>query len=320
MPKLIYDVRDGVTNDLATVIGSLLAQQEFVSQGMQLAVQCHEEIVFSTPGDVEDASNYPLLNDFFESSAVTGQFGFTICDLWQAGEADPVENEMVSSDIPTLILAGEYDPITPPSWGEDVAQGFSNNYYFEFPGIGHGASLSGECPLALTQSFITDPTTEPNAVCLTAMGGPNFAVPSDSAVVEVELESYTNDTFGISGERPMGWEELAPGTFARGASALDQTVIIQQASPPGLDTAGLLGLLTSQLSLAETPAQSGEYEDVNGRTWALYSSEFQGFPINLGFLENDEGLLIVILISEGNQAEAFYDAVFVPAMDALTRN
>jgi hypothetical protein len=152
------------------------------------------------------------------------------------------------------------------------------------------------------------------------MGGPNFAVPSDSAVVEVELESYTNDTFGISGERPVGWEELAPGTFARGASALDQTVIIQQASPPGLDTAGLLGLLTSQLSLAETPAQSGEYEDVNGRTWALYSSEFQGFPINLGFLENDEGLLIVILISEGNQAEAFYDAVFVPAMDALTRN
>jgi pimeloyl-ACP methyl ester carboxylesterase len=320
MPKLIYDVQDGRTTDLATIFSSLLAQQGFVSQGMQLSVQCNEEISFSTPGETESASNYPYLNDLFEATAVTGQFGFAVCDLWQAGQADAVENELVSSDLPTLILAGEYDPITPPSWGQDVAAGFSNSYFFEFPGIGHGASISAPCPLAITQNFLDDPTMEPSAVCLAMMGGPAFSIPGDGSAEAIELESYNNDTFGISGERPVGWDELAPGTFARGASALDQTVIIQQAAPPGLGIDGLLAVLGGQLGLDETPEQSSEYVDVNGRTWALYSSDFQGFPINMGFFEDENGLLIVIMISEGEQADMLYDAVFIPAMDALTRN
>jgi hypothetical protein len=152
------------------------------------------------------------------------------------------------------------------------------------------------------------------------MDAPEFVVPGDGTPVVIELEPYSNDTFGISGEKPIGWDELAPGTFARGASALDQTVLIQQAAPPGLGIEGLLGVLTGQLGLDETPGQSGEYEDVNGRTWALYSSEFQGFPINMGFYEDDDGLFIVIMISEGDETDSLYDAVFVPAMDAITRD
>ncbi len=320
LPKLIYDVRDGRTTDLATILSSFLAQQEFFSQGMQLSVQCNEEISFGTPGEVLAAPNFPYLDPVFEAGVVTGQFGFAVCDMWQAGQADAVENEPVTSDIPTLILAGEYDPITPPSWGQDVGERFSNNYYFEFPGIGHGASISGDCPLSITLDFLEDPTTEPNAVCLAGMDAPAFAVPSDGTPVAIELEPYSNDTFGISGEKPVGWEELSPGTFARGATALDQTVLIQQAAPPGLGVEGLLGVLTSQLGLDEAPGQSGEYVDGNGRTWALYSSEFQGFPINMGFFEDDNGLFIVILISQGDETETLYDAVFVPAMDAITRN
>lgn len=320
MPKLIYDVRDGRTTDLSTIFSSFLAQQEFFSQGMQLSVQCHEEISFSTPGEVLHAPNFPYLDPVFEASAVTGQFGFAVCNLWQAGQAEAIENEPVTSDVPTLILAGEYDPITPPSWGQDVGERFSNSYYFEFPGIGHGASVSGDCPLGVTLDFLEDPTEQPDTVCLAGMDGPVFVVPGDETEVAVELEAYSNDTFGISGEKPVGWDELAPGTYARGATALDQTVIIQQAAPPGLGVDGLLGVLTSQLGLDETPTQSGEYEDVNGRIWALYSSEFQGFPINMGFLEDDNGLFIVIMITQGDETEALYDAVFVPAMDAITRN
>jgi hypothetical protein len=82
----------------------------------------------------------------------------------------------------------------------------------------------------------------------------------------------------------------------------------------------LLSILTSQLGLDETPAQSGEYEDVDGDVWRLYSSESQGFPINMGFFEDDNGLFIVILISEGDDTDLLYDTVFVPSLDAMTRN
>jgi pimeloyl-ACP methyl ester carboxylesterase len=320
MPKLIYDVQDGRTSDLATILSSFLAQQEFASQGMQLSVQCNEEISFGTPGDALRAPNFPYLDPVFEASAVTGQFGFAVCDLWQAGEADPIENEPVSSDLPTLILAGEYDPITPPSWGQDVGERFENSYYFEFPGIGHGASVSGACPLAVTQAFLVDPITAPDAACIGEMAGPPFVVPSDGTAVAIELEAYTNIDFGISGEKPAGWDELVAGTYGRGASALDQTVIIQQATPPGVGADVFLNLLASQLGLDDGLVESGEYVDANGRTWALYGADFQGFPINAGFYEDESGLLIVILISESSETETLYDAVFTPAMDALTRN
>lgn len=321
MPKLIFDVRDGRTTDVVTILSSLLAQQEFSSQGMQLSVQCNEEISFSTPGETEPATNYPYLNPIFEASAVTGQFGFAVCDLWQAGQANPIENEPVASDIPTLILAGEYDPITPPSWGERVGEQFSRSYYFEFPGIGHGASVSGDCPLAITMDFVADPTAEPDAACIADMGAPDFVTPGDAlAVADVELVEYTSDLFGISGLRPADWEELSPGTFARGASALDQTVIIQQATPPGVGTETLLTLLAGQLGLEEVPTQTGEYEDANGRIWSLYQSAFQSFPIVMAFYEDDGGLFLVLLISEADQTEALYNAVFTPALDAITRN
>ncbi|MEZ4589741.1 MAG: alpha/beta hydrolase, partial [Chloroflexota bacterium] len=266
MPKLIFDVRDGRTTDLNPLVSNLLFQQEFVSQGMQLSVQCNEEVSFSVPGETRPATAYPYLNDIFEASSVTGQFGFAVCDLWQAGQADPIENMLVNSDLPTLILAGEYDPITPPIWGQDVAEGLSDFYYFEFPGIGHGASVSGDCPLAVTQAFIADPTTEPDAACVAEMAGPPFLVPAVAGAA-IELEAYSSATFGVSGAKPVGWEEASPGTFLRGNSALDQTVIIQQATPPGLATASLLDLLSSQLGLEASPLQSGEYVDENGRTW-----------------------------------------------------
>lgn len=321
MPKLIFDVRDGRTTDLNALVATLLFQQQFFSQGMQLSVQCNEEVRFSVPGQTQPATAYPYLNDLFESGSVTGQFGFEVCDLWQAGMADPIENMRITSDLPTLILTGEYDPITPPSWGRDVAEGLTDFYYFEFPGIGHGASVSGDCPLQITQYFLDDPATEPASACLAAMGGPAFVVPTAVAGgTEIELEPYTNSDFGLSGVKPVAWDEVVSGTFVRGASALDQTVLLQQAGPPGVSPDIFLTLLSSQIGLAEVPAQRGEYEDANGRTWALYGSDFQGFPINIGFYEEDAGLLVVMLISQTEETELFYEAVFTPAMDALTRN
>ena len=321
MPKLIYDVRDGRTTDLSTILSSFLLQQEFASQGMQISVQCNEEISFGMPGEALSAPNFPYLDPVFEGSAVTGQFGFAVCDLWQAGKADAIENEPVSSDIPTLILAGEYDPITPPSWGQDVGERFGSSYYFEFPGIGHGASVSGDCPLSVTQDFLADPTTEPDAACISEMAGPVFVVPgSGGDAANVELEPYTSDVYGVSGVVPTGWQELAPGTFVRGASALDQTVIIQQAGPPGFSADAIIGLLEGQLGLEETPEPSGEYVDVNGRSWTLYSSNVQNFPIQMAFYEDDAGLLIIMLISEESDTDALFNSVFTPAMDSLTRN
>jgi pimeloyl-ACP methyl ester carboxylesterase len=89
-----------------------------------------------------------------------------ICDAWQVIAADSLENEPVTSDIPTLILAGDYDPVTPPEFGQDTAVYLPNAYYFEFEGIGHGVANSTPCGMELITTFLNQPDAAPDAACM----------------------------------------------------------------------------------------------------------------------------------------------------------
>ena len=170
LPEIIFDARDGTFGDLARLQGQFLAELEFGSLGMHYSVQCGEEARFTSPEMVGTAvAPFPEFRGIFDREPIFG-----ICQEWGSREGDPKENEAVVSDIPTLVLAGEYDPITPPSWGQLAAGSLSNSFYFEFPGIGHGVSVSGQCPLGVTLAFVERPTVRPDASCIARMGGPAF--------------------------------------------------------------------------------------------------------------------------------------------------
>ena len=51
--------------------------------------------------------------------------------------------EPVRSDIPTLILSGTLDPVTPLEWGEEVARQLTNARHLVVNGGGHG--VGGPC-------------------------------------------------------------------------------------------------------------------------------------------------------------------------------
>ncbi len=40
------------------------------------------------------------------------------CKIWNVPAAPAVENQAVTSDVPTLVFSGEFDPITPPAYGQ----------------------------------------------------------------------------------------------------------------------------------------------------------------------------------------------------------
>ena len=161
LAAMLYDVRDGDVELLGLIAEGYISGIQFSSDGMYFSVQCSEEVPFSSR-DEGDATGevYPEVQNWADNDVF-----FSICQIWGAGEADPIENEPVISDIRTLILAGEFDPITPPAWGELVAENLSNSFYFEFPDVGHGVSLSGECALGMTLGFFDDPTIEPDGYC-----------------------------------------------------------------------------------------------------------------------------------------------------------
>lgn len=317
LPQVISDTIDGDYGLLGSLLSNFLLNYEFSSVGMQFSVQCHEEIIFAEPGEAEAAVEaYPRLEDFFVSSISVGQAAFDVCAMWEAGQAPPLENEAVSSDLPTLILAGEYDPITPPSWGESVAAGFSDSHFFTFPGLGHGVSLDGGCPLSVMLAFLDEPAAAPDGACIEEMAGPTFRVPG-AAAAEVTLEPFTTDIVGteLTGVVPAGWEEVSPGAFARQETGLDPTVIVQQVAP-GAVAEQLLGILANQLGLAETPESAGTF-DAGGLTWTLYEAESQGSPVDIALAEDGAFTYVVLLSSDGDERGYLYNAVFLPALEAL---
>lgn len=312
LPQLIDDASEGNYTMIGMILGSLLAQQEAMSIGMQFSVQCNEELGFGTLDEFRAAvAEYPDLAEIFGDSVV-GALAFQVCAAWDSGQADALENQAVTSDVPTLVMAGEYDPITPPSWALRAAETLDNSYVFEYPGVGHGASIVEGCPIDMMVAFLDDPSSPPDDACIAEMDGPRFTVPGGSQAVE--MEPFSSEIFGFQGMIPAGWEEVSPGAYARGDSALDVATILIQAAPMGADM--LLGLLSSQLGLSAPPESIGERE-ANGLTWTLYAVEIQTIPVDLALAESEGVSFIVLLQSDPDEHDALYEAVFLPAIDAL---
>jgi pimeloyl-ACP methyl ester carboxylesterase len=307
LPELIYNASEGNVSQLSQILGLLLLNQDFISVGMYFSVQCNEEVPFTTPEQLAGATEAidEALADYYESDPEYTTALIDLCAAWVEADPTPAENQPVTSDVPTLILAGEFDPITPPRWGEAVAESLPNSYYFEFPAVGHGASVSDACPTAVAQAFLDDPATAPDVACIAEVAAPDFVL------AELELEPLVTNTYETV--IPAGWEEIMPGTGTYAESANAQTVLLIQAVPG--PSSMLLGLLAGQLGVDELGDPATTLETGAGLSWDIYRDlEVQGLPGALAVTESGGQTYLVILFS-ASQFEIFYDLVLVPAVE-----
>ena len=217
------------------------------------------------------------------------------------------------SDIPTLVLTGEFDPVTPPEYGQLVAGYLSNNYFFEFSGAGHDIIVANECARSIAGAFVNDPTHAPEASCMAEMPGVVFDVPVEAA--EVVLEPFTDEERGFTGLVSAGWQELAPANLVRGNTALDPTYFVLEATPG--TAAELFGKLAGQLKLDPglEPIASAE---VGNFTWDFYRFERPGGSLaDLALTEDSEKAYFVLLISAPDERDVLYEQVFLPAVEAM---
>ena len=149
-----------------------LPQSDHIAWGVFYSLQCREEVPFEDhqeslalredlPRQILDWLSWPPME-------------IMLCEKWDSGISDPKENDPVVSDVPTLVFAGRYDPITPPSWGRAAAEHLPNSYFYEFPANGHGVMRDNRCALDIGLQFINDPTAELDASCLANESPPDF--------------------------------------------------------------------------------------------------------------------------------------------------
>ncbi len=318
LPQVIAEMEERDTSTIELLASNDLAQGAFFSYGMHASVQCNEEVPFVDEQTVSRESQQDeRLIDFFITASNIGPSVFDICDVWDVAAAAPVENEPVVSDIPTLVLAGVHDPITPPQWGERAAATLDNATYLEFPGVGHGVSVSGECPRNITLDFIEAPDTPPDTSCIAEMGGPDWVIPGEAAP-PVVLSDFEEPVFGvtITGVVPEGWEAVGPGSWTRGETFVDQTAIVQQAVPGTLEPELFAGLVGSQIGFDGDPRVDGTLE-AGDRIWTLFSGELGGFPVHMAIGNDGSTTGIVVLVADEEDRSQLYDEVFVPALEAF---
>jgi pimeloyl-ACP methyl ester carboxylesterase len=144
------------------------------SQGMYNAIMCNdgdlEAMVVSFAADHEA---FPVLSGAISVEGATERQAQSCIDLGLTPR-DQSQYAMVETDIPTLLIEGDMDPITPPPLAHVIAPGFSNGTYVEFPYAGHGPSRSVECGGDLLNKFYDDPTAEPDLSCVDEMEEPDF--------------------------------------------------------------------------------------------------------------------------------------------------
>jgi len=92
----------------------------------------------------------------------------------------------VISDVPTLIVAGEFDPLTPPAWGERAAETLARSRVVSVRGEAHGPTQQwgGDgCAMSLAGAFIDTPEATISAsaseFCVFERAAPQYALPTE---------------------------------------------------------------------------------------------------------------------------------------------
>ncbi len=82
---------------------------------------------------------------------------------------DSLETRAVVSEIPSIIMVGSVDPITPPVNATLLKQSLPNSFLFEFPGRGHALTRNTECAKSIALNFLNDPLAAPGSDCIEKM-------------------------------------------------------------------------------------------------------------------------------------------------------
>ena len=89
---------------------------------------------------------------------------YGLCEDWS--ELGPTPLVPIGTAVPTLVLAGEFDPVTRPSESQHVAALISPHArWVEFPRIGHNVRVFSPCGAKIAADFIDNPAQSPDTSC-----------------------------------------------------------------------------------------------------------------------------------------------------------
>ena len=167
---LIIDEAASNKNYVPLASNALRVEKELTGAirfGMHNSVICTEDVPFFGELDIA-ALEATYIGPQQAQSLVT------ICETWPAGPMDDDLRQPLTVAVPTLILSGEEDPITPPEYGDMAHAALPNSQHLVGGGQGHGVIGRG-CFPRLAAEFIDAGSLEGLASdCVDRLAHPSF--------------------------------------------------------------------------------------------------------------------------------------------------
>ena len=134
---------------------------ESISDPVATSVDCHDNGPVDLREVERELARYPRAGPIKRFD-----WQYNPCRYWESGEAPESFRQPVKATVPTLLLAGEFDPVTPVEWAEQAARHLGNASLFVFPAVGHGVLDSHVCAGHLARNFFADPANPRVPACV----------------------------------------------------------------------------------------------------------------------------------------------------------
>lgn len=169
LPLLIHHAHE--TGEYGPLVAQALAIGESASLQTALlyAVTCSEDaplVDLETARAIQEGTAMALPAERF----------LAICETWPRAEVPPDFRTPLQTETPVLLLSGNADPVTPPSYAEAVAANLPNSRHLVLPGHGHTVLTAGCVPSVLARFVIAGSVAGLDAACIEEIEPPPFFV------------------------------------------------------------------------------------------------------------------------------------------------
>ena len=146
-----------------TELDEFLQAQSGYVEGLFLANLCKEEFPFESPADIEGrAGGDPIA----VATARASLRNFAACEGFPVGKPDPLDNQPVESEVPTLILAAGIDAGCPVELAEAAVRRLAHGQLAVFPNTTHGVRWQSRCAQEMVSRFLDAPRTRIETACI----------------------------------------------------------------------------------------------------------------------------------------------------------
>ncbi len=141
-----------------------------VRSGVAFAVTCNEFVNRIRPDEVAAAGRGSFLGTWRIDKQRAA------CAIWPATDLPADYLSSFRSDVPTLIVGGDSDPVTPPSWAEELGRILPNSIAVIVPQAGH--TEENDCVFAIRHAFFRSASAQGlDTSCISGLRPPPFQLP-----------------------------------------------------------------------------------------------------------------------------------------------